>query len=98
MHQLNDEQQKLAFEKHIFGSDWYSHIKIFWTKKTNNQWFIKELKLKFFFDKLPISFFILCVAICILMLLLIIGFYIATHLIANGQAQTYLQIFQGVCK
>lgn len=33
MHQLNDEQQKLAFEKHIFGSDWYSHIKIFWTKK-----------------------------------------------------------------
>ncbi|OFW94341.1 MAG: hypothetical protein A3F63_06720 [Pseudomonadales bacterium RIFCSPHIGHO2_12_FULL_40_16] len=98
MHQLNDEQQKLAFEKHIFGSDWYAHIKIFWTKKINNQWFIKELKLKFFFNKLPISFFVLCLAICILILLLIIGFYIANHLIANGHAQTYLEIFKGICK
>lgn len=98
MHQLNDEQQKLAFEKHIFGSDWYTHIKMFWTKKINTQWFTDELKLKFFFDKLPFSFFILCVAICLLSLLLIIGFYIANHLIAKGVAQTYLQIFEGICK
>ena len=98
MHQLNDEQQKLAFEKHIFGSDWYAHIKMFWTKKVNTQWFTDELKLKFFFDKLPFSFFLLCFSICILILLSIVGFYIANHLITNGHAQTYLDVFKGICK
>ena len=95
---LDNHQKNLAIEKQIFGSDWYAHIKMFWTKKVNTQWFTDELKLKFFFDKLPFSFFVLCVAICILILLLIIGFYIANHLVANGHAQTYLQIFKGICK
>lgn len=73
-------------------------LKCFGQKKINTQWFTEELKLKFFFDKLPFSFFVLCVAICLLILLLIIGFYIANHLIANGLAQTYLQFFEGICK
>ncbi|WP_448760729.1 SLATT domain-containing protein [Acinetobacter tandoii] len=95
---LNDQQQKLALEKHIFGSDWYTHIKMFWTKKINTKWYVDELKLKFFFDKLPFSFFSTCLVICILILLLLISLFIANYLIDQGLALTYLELFKGICK
>lgn len=95
---LDNQQKNLAIEKQIFGSDWYAHIKMFWTKKINTQWYVDELKLKFFFDKLPFSFFSTCLVICILILLIIIGFYLSNYLITQGYAQTYLEIFKGNCK
>ena len=95
---LDNHQKNLAIEKQIFGSDWYSHIKMFWTKKINTQWFTDELKLKFFFDKLPFTFFCSCLVIFILILLIFIGFFISNYLIANGYAQTYLELCKGLCK
>lgn len=95
---LNNQQQQLALEKHIFCSDWYTHIKMFWTKKVNNQWFVSELNLKLFFDKLPFSFFFFCLIASFLILLMIIGFFIANHLIEQDHAKTYINFFTGLCK
>lgn len=98
LNKLDKKQKDTSIPTQVLGSDWYAHVKMFWTKKINSKWFVDELRLKFFFDKIPFSFFVLCIFICILALLLIIGFFIANQIIAHGQAQTYLQIFQGVCK
>jgi hypothetical protein len=95
---LDDQQKTASISSQVLGSDWYTHVKLFWAKKINSQWFVDELKLKFFFDKLPFSFFCFCLLICILTLLIIIGFFIASHLIEQGQAQTYLEFFKGMCK
>ncbi|MEB4799957.1 SLATT domain-containing protein [Acinetobacter soli] len=95
---LDNQQKNLAIEKQIFGSDWYAHVKMFWTKKINTQWYVDELELKFFFDKLPFSFFSTCLVIFILILLLLIGLFIANYLIDQGLALTYLELFKGICK
>ncbi|OCZ51821.1 SLATT domain-containing protein [Acinetobacter seifertii] len=98
LNKLDKRQKDISIPTQVFGSDWYAHVKMFWTKKINSQWFVDELKLKFFFDKLPFSFFSACILICILTLLLFIGFFIANYLIDQGLVLTYLEIFKGICK
>lgn len=95
---LDDYQKQTTIEKQIFGSDWYAHVKMFWTRKIYTKWYVNELSLKLFFDKLPFSFFCVCIFICILILLLIIAFFITNYLIDQGLAITYLQLFKGICK
>lgn len=95
---IDKKQKFVSLPTQVFGSDWYAHVKLFWTKKINSQWFVDELKLKLFFDKLPFSFFCSCLIICILILLIIIGFFVANYLINHGDAQTYLELFKGICK
>lgn len=98
LNKLDKRQKDISLPTQVFGSDWYAHIKMFWTKKINSQWYVDELKLKFFFDKLPFSFFCSCILISICTLLIIVGFFIADYLIEKGQAKTYLEIFTGLCK
>lgn len=98
LNELDNEQKKASLSTQVLGSDWYAHVKLFWGKKINSKWFVDELELKFFFDKLPFSFFCFALIISFLILLTIIGFFIANHLIANGYAQTYLELFKGICK
>lgn len=98
LNKLDKRQKDISIPSQVFGSDWYAHVKMFWTKKINSHWYVDELKLKFFFDKLPFSFFCSCIVICIFTLLIIIGFFIANHIIENGQAMTYLGFFKGFCK
>jgi len=98
LNKLDKKQKDTSIPTQVFGSDWYAHVKMFWTKKINSQWYVNELKLKLFFDKLPFSFFVLSIAICILILLIIVGYFIANYLITNGYSQTYLEIFKGICK
>lgn len=98
LNQLDEEQKNASISTQVLGSDWYAHAKLFWGKKINSQWFVDELKLKLFFDKLPLSFFCICLGGCILALLIIIGFFIADHLITQGEAKSYLDFFTGICK
>lgn len=97
--QLNDldtEQKSASIQEQILGSDWYAHVKMFWTKKINSQWFVDELKLKLFFDKLPFSFFVSCLLIAVLFLLIIIGFFLAQYLISMGYAKSFFELLCSV--
>lgn len=101
--QLNDldtEQKSATIQEQILGSDWYAHVKMFWTKKINSQWFVNELGLKLFFDKLPFSFFVTCLLLVVLILLAIIGFFLAQYLISVGFAKSYIELFLNIsnCK
>jgi len=98
LNQLDDDQKNASISTQVLGSDWYAHAKLFWGKKINSQWFVDELKLKLFFDKFPLSFFCFCLGVCILLLLIVIGLFIANHLIAQGEAKSYLDFFTGICK
>lgn len=94
---LDLEQKNQAISTQVFGSDWYAHLKIFWTKKVNSQWFVNELGLKLFFDKLPFSFFLCCIIFILIVFLSITAYFIASLLVANGQATSILALLRGIC-
>ncbi|MEJ6067420.1 SLATT domain-containing protein [Psychrobacter sp. 16-Bac2893] len=94
---LDLEQKNQAISTQVFGSDWYAHLKIFWTKKVNSQWFVNELGLKLFFDKLPFSFFLCCIIFILIVFLSITAYFIANLLVANGQATSILALLRGIC-
>lgn len=103
INQLNDfdtQQKSATIQEQILGSDWYAHVKMFWTKKINSQWFVDELGLKLFFDKLPFSFFVSCLLVMVLILLAIIGFFLAQYLISVDFAKSYIELFLNIsnCK
>ncbi|OXL26850.1 SLATT domain-containing protein [Psychrobacter sp. DAB_AL32B] len=94
---LDLEQKNQAISTQVFGSDWYAHLKIFWTKKVNSQWFVNELGLKLFFDKLPFSFFLCCIIFILIIFLSITAYFIANLVVANGQATSILALLKGIC-
>lgn len=94
---LDLEQKNQAISTQVFGSDWYAHLKIFWTKKVNSQWFVNELGLKLFFDKLPFSFFLCCIIFILIIFLSITAYFIANLVVANGQATSILALLRGIC-
>lgn len=55
---LEQEMRKQVISRQVAGSDSYAHIKMFWTKRTQTQWVVEALKLKFI-DKIPFSTFLL---------------------------------------
>jgi hypothetical protein len=75
LNKLNKAQSDSAMNSHIFGSDLYAHIKVFWTKKTNSRWFINQLNLSFT-DKVPFSTVVLLLFIFLLMVASILAVFI----------------------
>lgn len=97
LNKLDNKQKKAAINTQILGSDWYAHLKMFWAKKINSKWFVDELGLKLFFDKLPFSFFLYCLVIIILVFLTITAYFLANSLVQNGQATSIFYLIKGFC-
>lgn len=97
LNELDDKQKRAAINTQILGSDWYAHLKMFWTKKINSKWFVDELGLKLFFDKLPFSFFLYCLIIIVLTFLTITAYFLADSLVKNGQATSIFYFINGLC-
>lgn len=85
--QLNKSQSEAAMNSHIFGSDLYAHVKVFWTKKTNSRWFINQLQLSFT-DKIPFS----SIVLLLLIFLLMVASILATFIIKTTMFKSYFNI------
>ncbi len=48
---INDEFQKISIHKQVFFSNEYAHFKLFW--ESQPKWFVDELGLTFWKDKIP---------------------------------------------
>ncbi len=84
---LNKAQSNTAINSHIFGSDLYAHIKIFWTKRTNARWFINQLQLSIF-DKIPFS----AVVILTVIFFTILGSILAIFIVKMSWFKAYFNI------
>ena len=51
LNQINDELQKISIHKQVFFSNEYAHFKLF--GESQSDWFVSELKLTFWKDKIP---------------------------------------------
>lgn len=87
LNKLNKAQSDAAMNSHIFGSDLYAHIKVFWTKKSNSRWFINQLNLSFT-DKIPFS----TVVLLLFIFLLMVAFILAVFIIKTKFFQSYFNI------
>lgn len=95
--ELDKKQKSTAINTQILGSDWYAHLKMFWAKKINSKWFVDELGLKLFFDKLPFSFFLCCLCIMIFIFLTITAYFLARFLVQNGEYISIIYLIKEIC-
>lgn len=61
---LETEMRTVTMYKQIFGSNFTAHIKMFWTKRTNNEWYLRELNLTIV-DQLPLSVWVMMITVFI---------------------------------
>ncbi|WGL61270.1 SLATT domain-containing protein [Pigmentibacter sp. JX0631] len=71
---FNESYNNISISKQVFLSDWYAHYKFFWQHQID--WINEELKLNFYKDKIPLSFYIFILVLVFVLILYILKIYI----------------------
>ena len=72
---IENQYYSSSKSKQILFSDWYAHYKFFWQHQID--WVDEQKKFKLFRDKIPLSFLITVLGICITLALLLISNWIS---------------------
>jgi SMODS and SLOG-associating 2TM effector domain 6 len=72
---IEDQYYSNSKSKQILFSDWFAHYKFFWQHQID--WVDEQKKFKLFRDKIPLSFLITVLGICIILVLLLVSNWIS---------------------